>query len=370
MKGPSPRSILLGLTGLTVGGGVASVSRCLVTTLDTAQRSGRLDRVDRVLLLDPPPGPPPPAPPAVQRLAGGWQLGFALQFWRQLAAFRPDLVLFDHLGLGRALRVPLPWVRDLPYAVFLHGLELQNAEHGVRAAVIRGAWRLLANSEVTRDHVIERFPECCDRVHVVPLCVEPAKVALWDRLLTGPAPPREPAALIVGRMWAEQRGKGHDALIESWPAVRARIPEAELWIAGEGNDAQRLREKARALGQSQAVRFLGRVSDEDLSRLYQRASVFAMPSRQEGFGLVYIEAMRHGLPCIGSTADAARCVVDDTCGRLVPYGDAAAIAHAITSLLESPDLARRLGEGGRRRVERDFSLSRFSETLCQALRVA
>ena len=370
MAGP-PRSILLGLTGLGIGGGIACVSRCLVAALDAAQNTGRLAWVDRVLLLDPPPGPPPPQAPAVQRLANGRQLGFALQTWRQIVTHRPDLVLFDHLGLGRVMRAPLPWLRGLDYAVFIHGLELRNADRGVRAQVLRGARWLLANSETTRAQVVERLPECAKRIHVVPLCVEPARVELWTSLAASEPPPaRQPAVLIVGRMWSDQPGKGHDALIEAWAAVRRRVSDAQLWIVGEGDDVGRLREKTRALGHADAIRFLGRVSDEELSSLYRRASVFAMPSRQEGFGLVYIEAMWHGLPCIGSTADAAACVIDESCGLLVPYGDSTATADAVALLLSDPGLARQLGEGGRKRVERDFDFQRFATELYRALEMA
>jgi phosphatidylinositol alpha-1,6-mannosyltransferase len=161
---------------------------------------------------------------------------------------------------------------------------------------------------------------------------------------------------------------GHDALIAAWPSVRAQVADAELWIAGEGNDLPRLEQLARTLGVAQAVHFLGRVSDEQLGELYRSAALFVMPSRQEGFGLVYAEAMWHGLPCIGSTADAAGdVIVDGETGLLVPYGDVAAIASAIATLLTDRDRAERMGQAGQRRAREQFSYARFRRDLLTAL---
>jgi phosphatidylinositol alpha-1,6-mannosyltransferase len=226
---------------------------------------------------------------------------------------------------------------------------------------------LLVNSEFTAAALRAAMPGCADRVRVVPLCIDPERIRLWEA--QGDAPPeRELAALLVGRMWSEERGKGHDALIEGWPEVRRRVPGAQLWIVGEGDDAERIRSAARERGVADAVRFLGRVSDAELGALYRRASVFAMPSRQEGFGLVYAEAMWHGLPCIGSTADAAGQVIDDgKTGFLVPYADARASAEAVAALLSDPAQARAMGEAGRRRARERFTYPRFRADLLAAL---
>src|ERR1700689_4853996 len=113
------------------------------------------------------------------------------------------------------------------------------------------------------------------------------------------------SVLILGRMHDEERDKGHDELLESWPAVVARVPGAQLVVAGLGNDVPRLQAKARALGVGHCVVFCGFLPRATLTALMGRIAVFAMPSAREGFGLVYLEAMRAGRPCIGSTSDAA-----------------------------------------------------------------
>jgi phosphatidylinositol alpha-1,6-mannosyltransferase len=128
---------------------------------------------------------------------------------------------------------------------------------------------------------------------------------------------------------------------------------------------------ARARGVEGAVRFLGRVSDAELGSLYRRASVFAMPSRQEGFGLVYAEAMWHGLPCIGSTSDAAGQVIrSGETGLLVPYGDVRALEAALCDLLARPERAAQMGAAGRRRALEEFAYPRFRRDLLAALELA
>jgi phosphatidylinositol alpha-1,6-mannosyltransferase len=360
-------SILLGFTGLRIDGGIASVSRCMARALDECVREGRVSRTDRVLLLEPPEQPAALPSVGTQLLSRGSQARFVWQLWRSFLRHRHDLVLFDLVGLARSVMLPLPGLAPRRFAIFVHGIELEAAREGSRGRALRSATRILANSEFTAETVRSAFPEVAERVRVVPLCIDPERTAAWERA-GGSASAREPVALIVGRMWSDERGKGHDELIEAWPAVARSIPGAQLWVAGAGDDASRLAEKAAGLGVGESVRFLGRVSDAELADLYGRAAVYAMPSRQEGFGLAYAEAMWFGLPCIGSTADAASHVIrNGETGLLVPYGDVAALEGALVGLLGDPEKARRLGEGARRLAVEHFTYPRFRERLLAAL---
>lgn len=361
----------MGLTGLAIDGGIAVVSRCMARAFDERISAGRVERLDRVLLLDDP-GRPPPAPvEGVQRFARSSQARFVWQLWRLYQQHRHDLVVFDHVGLARACRIPAPHFPPRKYAIFLHGTELRALSPG-RHQVLRGAKVLLANSRFTAAQVLEIDSQLAARINVVDLCIDPDRIRSWERADAGSgAPTRKRAALIVGRMWSEERGKGHDELIAAWPRVVARVPDAELWIGGDGDDRPRLEEMARSKGLAGSVRFFGRVSDAQLSELYSSASAFAMPSRQEGFGLVYAEAMWHGLPCIGSSADAAgQVILDGKTGLLVPYGDVPALEGALISLLSSPEKAAEMGRAGAERARRHFTYERFRRELLEALDLA
>lgn len=363
-------SLLFGFAGLAIDGGIASVSRCIASIADEEIEAGRLQRADRVLLLDQPRDLLAPPRCGDQFLARGSQPRMVWQLWHAFRKHRHDVVFFDQLGLARSVLFRLPPFPPPCYAMFLHGIELDRAAAGRRRKVLAGAWRLFANSQFTAERTRENFPEVADRVRLTRLCIDPRKVAKWEARgeLPADAAPREPAALIVGRMCAGEPGKGHDALLEGWPDVRRAIPEAQLWVVGDGDERPAFEEKARSLGLGGAVRFLGRVSDEELGGLYRRASIFAMPSRQEGFGLVYAEAMWHGLPCIGSTADAAIDVIaDGETGLLVPYGDWKRCSQAIVELLRDEERLTRMRGASRRRAREEFGYERFRRDFAREL---
>ena len=361
--------ILQGITGLEIGGGIACVARCVSRSLEELAEAGALGRVDRVLLQDDPVAPPQPPRFGEQTLSRNSQARFVAQLWTALRRHRHDLVFFDQLGLARSIQLPLPGFGNTRYAIFCHGIELARATGGARRRALTRAWRLVCNSERTAIRVRACVPEAASRVRVAPLCIDPALTSFWEGAQhQAQREGREVAVLIVGRMWSEERGKGHDALLEAWSNVRQRVPEAQLWVVGEGDDRRRLERKAMAVAPKDSVKFFGRVGDAELSNMYRRAAVFAMPSRQEGFGLVYAEAMWHGLPCVASNADSgAEVVRDGETGVLVPYGDVAAIASTLTALLCDPERCRRMGEAGAHAARTRFAYPRFREDVLRAL---
>lgn len=274
---------------------------------------------------------------------------------------RHEAVLFAHVGLAR-VQNGIPQAFRRPYGIFLHGIEAWRDLTAGEARTLRSASLLLANSTYTAARVRERHP-WVSSITVCPL-------ALPDLPAQGTSDvrPARPQVLMVGRMAASERYKGHDLVLAAWPTVLRAVPDARLVIAGTGDDVTRLRGVAAQAGLDGSVDFVGFVGEADLDTLYRQSSVFAMPSRGEGFGLVYLEAMARGLPCIGSTADAAReVVVDGVTGRLVDPAESTAVADAIIQLLRNPDLARRMGEAGKVRVAGEFSYQRFDARLQTAM---
>ena len=109
--------------------------------------------------------------------------------------------------------------------------------------------------------------------------------------------------------------------------------------------------------------FSGRVSDDELQRLYRDCRCFVMPSRHEGFGLVFLEAMRAGKPCIGAIGSASEIIEHEKTGFVFDAGDRANIQAACIRLLSDPELAARMGEHGRVREAEQFSRSAFRRRL-------
>ena len=169
------------------------------------------------------------------------------------------------------------------------------------------------------------------------------------------------AVLVVGRMLQSECYKGHDQLIDAWPLVMAAVPDAQLVIAGRGDDVERLRDKAARSSAGRAIVFVGYVSRAVRDALYEQAALFALPSRGEGFGLVYLEAMAHRRACIGSIHDAARdVIVDGRTGRLVDQDNLDALAKTIVSLLVNHQQRHQMGEEGYRRLQERFTFHTFA----------
>jgi glycosyltransferase involved in cell wall biosynthesis len=153
-----------------------------------------------------------------------------------------------------------------------------------------------------------------------------------------------------------ERYKGHDELL----AALADLPAARLVVAGDGDDRGRLEARARSLGLEDRAAFTGFVSEATLAALYSRCAAFVMPSRGEGFGLVYLEAMRAGKPVVAARGSAAEeIVVDGVTGLLVDPEDRAALAGAVAALLDDPEKAERMGMAGRERYRDEFGWERF-----------
>ncbi len=255
-----------------------------------------------------------------------------------------------------------------PYGIFLHGIEAWRPLSDMQRAVIEGASVLLANSRYTADRIAAAHP-WMPPIAACPLALPPAHAAAASQapstVSLGPS-----AVLTVARMSSQERYKGHDQLLDAWPAVLDRVPAAQLVFAGEGDDVPRLRAKAASLGITSSVLFTGFVSDEDLTALYRHAALFAMPSRDEGFGLVYLEAMSHRLPCIGSTHDAARETIEDgRSGFLVPQQDLQTLSDAIARVLLDDVLRHEMGSRASRRVQEQFTYAAFSERIAAHLPV-
>jgi phosphatidylinositol alpha-1,6-mannosyltransferase len=335
------------------GGGIASVSRLVADAL-TMPGTNRPTRLSLA----------PGARDGVFASSTFDRMRFGARVLATQVLGRCEWVLFTHLSLATVQRF-VPAIGRRPYAVFLHDIEAWQAQPPTRRRVLDRAFLRLANSTYTARRIADTNPDVGDVV-ACPLALGPEWTARASAE-TARVRPR-PRVLIVGRMIANERYKGHDQLLEAWPSVLPRAPEAKLVCVGEGDDLERLRSKACALGIGHAVEFPGFVSDDERWRLYREAALFAMPSRREGFGLVYLEAMAAGLPCIGSVHDAASEVIaDGETGCLVDQADISGIAERIVGLLS--DEARRvaMGDAGRRRFLAQFTFDAFQARLVTAV---
>jgi phosphatidylinositol alpha-1,6-mannosyltransferase len=285
---------------------------------------------------------------------------FGARLAREQALGHSTWTFYTHLSLAK-VQTFVPRALAKPYGVFLHGIEAWRPLSSSQRQVLEGASILVANSHYTADRVSRAHP-WMDRIETCPLALP--RLPQAETSLPLPWDLGTHSVLLVGRMASEERYKGHDELIEAWPGVLAKVPSARLVFAGAGDDLPRLTGKAAALGITPSVIFTGFVTESALSALYERAAVFAMPSREEGFGLVYLEAMMRKLPCVGSIHDAAGNVIEDgVTGCLLDQGDRAAITGCLVALLQDGPRRVAMGERGHERATTVFGYARFRDRL-------
>jgi glycosyltransferase involved in cell wall biosynthesis len=163
-----------------------------------------------------------------------------------------------------------------------------------------------------------------------------------------------PLVVFAGRL-ASNKGLHH--LVPAFAALREGHPDARLVLAGEDQDQRaRLEALARKAGVADRVHFTGHLDEATYRSALAAADVFVLPSEWEAFGIVLVEAMACGVPCVATRVGGAPDVVQDgVTGRVVPYGDEAALAQAIGGLLDDRPLAARMGEAGRARAFKEYS---------------
>lgn len=262
---------------------------------------------------------------------------------REALAYRPDVVLSMHLVAAPAAAA-IRRASGALFAEYFHAEEI-GARPRLAAFAAAQADVAIAVSDYTAG-LVRASANGQANISVIPNGVDLPQ----DRTAE---PVDRPTMLTVARI--QERYKGHDTLVRALALVRAKVPEVEWVVIGDGSLRAGIEQLAHSYGVADSTRFLGAVSDDRRNSWLRRAHLLAMPSRLpaggfagEGFGIVYLEAGAHGKPVVaGNVGGALDAVLDGVTGLLVDPLDPLAVAGAVTGLLLEPERARRLGEAGR-----------------------
>ncbi len=312
----------------------------------------------------------------------GWFRFIPLLFWTVFVVIRYGIreIFGMSISYGGILAWGLSLLVPMKYIVFAHGYEFEKVK-GVRWAhrlylmIFERAEKVIANSRDTRERLL-RFgvsPEKIEILHPAvgldryrPCEVPPSyleKTGLSNRLIL----------LTVGRLIER---KGHDRVIESLPEIIQTFPNVLYGIVGVGPEERILRQKVHSLGLEDYVRFMGKVSDEELLYLYNACKTFVMPSREipdgghvEGFGIVYLEANACGKPVIGGRSGGiGEAIREGETGFLVDPNSPHEIAEKVIFLLSHPEEAEAIGKRGLEWAHEAFDTERYVEQAYRFLR--
>jgi len=302
--------------------------------------------------------------------SGAFLFASILRKVRQIHAVSPIRLIHAHAALpcGHAA-VLLSRELHIPVVVTVHGLDAfsTNQVGGYAGAwckrisrlVYRSAKSVVCVSERVRDQVLQGAAAAMN-TSVIYNGVDSAVFApAKEAALAG-------VILSVGNLIPT---KGQDLLLRAFALLHERIPHTSCEIIGDGQELSRLRGLARELKISAEVRFLGRQGRAQVADAMRRATLFALPSKYEGLGCVYLEAMSAERPVIACRGQGIEEIIQHRSnGWLVGPDNLPELTNALLALLQDAELRQRLGDAARQTILQGFTLAHQAEQLARLYR--
>ena len=302
--------------------------------------------------------------------AGAFVFARIVSAVRELHRSRPVDLIHAHAPLpcGHAAML-LATELGLPYVVSVHGLDAFSTRQvsgragewcrRISQRVYRSSKRVICISEHVREQVLEGTGSSC-RTSVVYNGVDPELFSPDDN------PSSTPTVLSVGNLIPI---KGHDVLLRAVASIAAEFPSLLVELIGDGAERANLEVLARQLAIHDRVRFLGRRSRHDVAAAMRRCTLFALPSRYEGLGCVYLEAMSAGKPVIGCRGQGiAEIIQHGSNGFLVGPDNDRELALAIAMLLRDERQRQNLGTAARDTILDRLTLTQQAQILARIYR--
>jgi teichuronic acid biosynthesis glycosyltransferase TuaC len=258
----------------------------------------------------------------------------------------------------------------VPYVVSVHGLDAFSTEQvsgragewccRISQRVYRSSRRVICISERVREQVLEGTGPGC-RTSVVYNGVDPEYFSPRSEPSSG-----EPIVLCVGNLLPI---KGHEVLVRALASIASEFPALTLEIIGHGPELSRLQTLTQQLQIGERVRFLGRQSRQQVAMAMRRCTVFALPSRYEGLGCVYLEAMSVGKPVVGCRGQGiAEIIQHGSNGFLVGPDNERELALALAMLVRDEPRRRNLGAAARDTILERLTIAQQAESLARIYR--
>ncbi|HVF40041.1 MAG TPA: glycosyltransferase family 4 protein [Gemmatimonadaceae bacterium] len=340
--GRSLRILVLATDAYGGTGGIAQYMRDLIAAVASHPRTEAVTVIPRIVSRD-----TEPLPQRVTHLArsAGNKFRFIAATLRASVA-RPgfDFIICGHVNLLPAATAAAA-ISGAKVILVVYGMEAWEPKGRIARLLLSRVFAVISISSVTIDrlrawsrlaqHRTFLLPNAIDLSRYTPGAKNEQLMARWS--LGG-----RQILLTVGRMDAAEQAKGFDEILDVLPELVAEIPGLAYVAVGDGSDRMRLQAKAASLGMKDNCVFPGYVSESEKLEYYRLADVFVMPSRLEGFGYVFLEALAAGVPVIASKVDGSReAVRNGEWGALVDPARPQELIEAIRRALSKPHIPSR-----------------------------
>ena len=297
--------------------------------------------------------------------------GFVLRILREALFVRPDVIWCAHINFSPVMFL-LKKLFARRYLVALYGIDVIDIREPLQARALRAADLLTPIAHNTAANLLAQIPEVRDRLFLIPNSVDGARFEIREKpkyLVERHRLEGSRVILTVARLNGEE-WKGYDRVIDALPLVLAEIPQAKYVLVGGGEDA-RVQRALERHGLHDRVVLTGPVPAEELVDYYNLCDVYAMPSKLEGFAIVFLEALACGRPVVASHGYGCReALLDGDLGITVDPDSGREIASAIVRLLKDPPPHLANPESLRRRTLEHYDISVFKKRVVQAIRLA
>lgn len=272
-----------------------------------------------------------------------------------------DTFIFAHVNLA-SLAIFIKLLNPKATILFCtHGIEIWKKLSKTTEWIMNKS-TILTVSNFSKNELLKHNPNLQD-IRIFPNCI---KIKDTNEALENPYDKDEFNILSVTRLEKSEQLKGIDSMIKTLPLLIEEIPHIKYTVIGKGDDTIRLKQIAKDLALEKYVDFLGFV--DDINAYYKHCDVFSLPSKKEGFGIVYLEAMQYKKPVIavnyGGPTDV---IVNDETGFLCEYDALQCIVEKIKILHNDPSLSTKLGQYGYERLMKHFKFEQFTQNLHNVL---
>lgn len=276
----------------------------------------------------------------------------------EIAAREPHDVIDTHDWITFRAGIRARAVSGKPLVAHIHATEFDRSGEHINPEIAHREWEglsaadlVISNSHALKRQVVERYAIPEQKIAVVHWGIDDERPE-WNGDAAGPFPASAPVVLFLGRV---TRQKGPDYFVEVAGRVARYVPDAQFLVAGTGDLLPRMIERSVELGLTGRIHFAGAVKDAEVDRVFKLADVCVMPSVSEPFGLVALESIRSGTPCVVPRESGVAEVL--TNAFKVDFWDIDEMTNKIVALLRHPALHAELRERGHEEVRTQrFSL--------------